>query len=73
MVFYHAAVVTDEVEHLGLCATCAVYHTVDIRAQLIKHLTDNGSVSTGGREHQLTSINAKSLDGIGQMFCSAVD
>ena len=57
VVFDHTAVVADEMQHLGLCASCAVYHTVDIGTHLVEHLPDYGSIGAGGREDKLTGIH----------------
>ena len=52
-----AAVVADKVQHLGLSATCAMYHTVNLWAQLVKQFLDDGRLGAGGRKNQLTSVD----------------
>ena len=44
-----AAVVVDKVQNLGLGATCTVNHTVNLWAELVEQLLDDGCVGTCGR------------------------
>ena len=67
-----AAVVAHEVQHLGLCATCAMYHAVDFGAQLVKQALDDGSIGAGGGEHQLSGIDRRTVDGISQLILAAI-
>ena len=56
VVLDHAAVVAYEMQHLGLCASRAVNHTVDVGTHLVKHLLDDGSIGAGGGEDKLSGI-----------------
>ena len=35
VVLYYATIVVYKVQNLGLCATCAVYHTMNLGAELV--------------------------------------
>lgn len=65
--------VLDEVQHLGLCAARAVYHAMNLMTHCIEHLLYDGSVGTGWAEHQLASIEWRTLDSIGQLQATTVD
>ena len=58
------AVVVDEMQYLGLCATGAVYHSVNLRTELVEQLLDDRCVGAGGREDELASIDGGAVDGI---------
>ena len=46
----------DEVEHLCLGSTRAVYHPMDLGAKLLEHLTYYWSIGTSRREDELSCI-----------------
>jgi len=48
-----AAVLAHKVEHLGLCAACAVHHAVYLGAQLVEQPLDDRGVGARGRKDEL--------------------
>ena len=72
VVFYHAAVVVDEMKHFSLCAAGAVHHAVDITAHLIKQTLDYWGISAGGGEDKFSGIQGGILDCVGELVLSAL-
>ena len=68
-----AAVVAHKMEHLGLCPTGAVHHTVNLRTQGIKQLLHYRRIRTRWREYQFTRIQRRALYSIGQFQCPTVN
>ena len=62
----------DEVQHFGLCATAAVYHTVDFWAIFVENATYDWSVGAGRREDHLAGIDAVDFGGVGEAFATAI-
>ena len=52
-----AAVVAHEVQDLGLCTACAMYHAVDFGAQLIEQALDDRGIGAGRGQHQLARVD----------------
>ena len=73
VVLHYLAVFAYEVEHLGLCTACAVYHTVDFWAQFVEQFFDDWGVCAGRREHELACIDRSTFHLIGQFVFSAVN
>ena len=59
--------VLDEVEHLGLCATGAVYHAVNLLTHTIEHLLDDRGIGARGAEDKFAGIEGTALNGVGKM------
>ncbi len=72
VVFDYAAVVTYEVQHLGLCAARAVYHTVDFGAECIQKLLYYRCVGAGGGKYQLSCIQRTVFDTVCQFQLATV-
>ena len=60
-------------QNLGLGTTCTVNHTVNLWAKLIQDFLDNRSIGTGRREYQLTGVDRRTLNLIGQLIFAAVN
>ena len=63
----------DEVQHLSLGTTGAVYHTMDLRTKLIKNCFDDRSIGTRRREDQAPRIQWCTSDRFGKSLRATVD
>ena len=65
VVLYHMLVL-DKVHDFGLGASRAVNHAVDVGTHLVEKLLDNGGVGAGGRQNELTGVDRRVVDGVGE-------
>ena len=68
-----AAVVVDEVEHLGLGTTCAMYHTMNLRTQLVEQALDDRRIGAGGGKDELASVDGRTVNHAIQLILAAID
>ena len=61
VVFDHLAVIPYEMQHLGLCATGAVHHAMNLGAHLVEQHLNDRSIGAGGGEHQLSGSHRNIL------------
>lgn len=73
VVLYDATVVIHEMKHLCLRSTCTVYHTMNLRTELVKHLLYHRCISACRRKHELSGINSKSFYCISEFLCTGIN
>ena len=73
IVFDYMNISRDEMQNLCLCASCTMYHSVNVMSHLVKDTLDDRGVCSRGRENELTCVEGRTADRVSQSVFSAID
>ena len=72
VVLHDATVVIDKMQHLGLGATGAMNHAVNVFVVLVQYLLDDRCISAGGGENQFSCVYIYTLHFVVEMTRAAI-